>query len=551
MIQPIGRLEVDQANVFYNYTIGLEAMDVDLLKTAGKLLKSGLSRAICFSDLKCLYIDKKGEIQLEWVQPEGRQWDPSWKVNFGSDIPQEAATDLVYSIELLFHEQRIEGREARQMAPHLRAALPPIVLESNDLTLPLYAWIKVFSDGIFILSFQLDTTWDGIAEEQWISDIVNLFQRYFDKVWVNAQIQRLDADQLLPDAFHDEMSIAGRTIGGRKTRKLLKKMRRESKAFLEDALGKEGREFEIGDDRWVLHQVAGSEQQEDWEATIDLCKSQYNNAIAALIVPRSSREVAGMPEVCLWQGRPSISLMRFRKQPSSKDALLKKFGPSMSRILMRSACIDNPPELPIDLRPFEDYCLHGNRALLLWTWLRPKDTPDDAWKDPITHAALTENQARAEHFEYHNMRVARACTIAGSPPTYTHLVEAYETLASAEDIIHHSSQAGEISDALSYLISAVGTAGRVSSGKERARWRLDEYRYRAESRRARRDRWIGFVFGLVGAAGLADLVFKPYLGATYPDLSSWETGLSSFLLAALVVGLLSVPIWAINRRGLS
>ncbi len=551
MTRPVVRLRIDQANVFYNYTIGLAATDVDLLKTAGKLLKSGLTRAVCFSDMKCLYIDDKGEIQLEWVQPKGRQWDPGWRVSFGQDIPRAAATDLAYSIELVFHEQRLEGREARQMAPHLRAAMPPIVLESCELTLPLYAWIKVFSDGIFILSFQLDTTWDGIDEEQWISNIVNLFQRYFDAVWVNAQLQRLDADQLLPDAFHDEMSIAGRTIGGRKSRKRLKKMRRKSNAVLDDALGKEGREFEIGGERWVLHEVAGSEQQKDWEATIDLCKSQYVNAIAGLIVPRSRREAAGTRGVYLWQGRPSVSLMRFRKQPSSKDALLTQFGPSMSRILMRSARIDNPPELPPDLRPFGDYCFHGNRALLLWTWLRPEGEPDDAWEDPTTRAALTENQARAEHFEYHNMRVARACAIAGSPPTYTHLVEAYETLASAEDIIHHSSQAGEISDALSYLMSAVGTAGLVPSGKERARWRLDELRYRAESRRARTDRWIGFVFGLVGAAGLADLFFKPYLVATYPKLSNWEAGLFSFVLAALVVGLLSFPIWVINKRGLS
>lgn len=549
MTQPTMLLKIDQANVFYNYTIGLATTEVDLLKTAGKLLKSELTKVVCFSDLKCLYIDDHGEIQLEWVQPEGRQWDPSWKVSFGPHIPQAAAIDLAYSIELLFHEQRIEAREARQVAPYLRAALPPIVLESGDLTLPLYAWIKVFSDGIFILSFQLDTTWDGIEEEQWISDIVNLFQRYFNTVWVNAKLQRLDADHLLPHAFHDELSVAGQTIGGRKTRKLLKKMRRKSKAVLNEALGKDGREFEIGDERWVLHKIAGSDQQEDWEATIDLCRSQYVNAIADIVVPCARSETGNMREVCLWQGRPSVSLMRFREQPSSKDTLLMQFGPSMSRIMMRSALIDNPPELPPDLRPFEDYCFHGNRALLLWTWLRSEGEPDDAWEDPTTRPALTENQARAEHFEYLNMRVARACAIAGSPPSYTHLVEAYDLLVSAENLIHHSSQAGEISDALLYLISAVGTAGLVPSGKERARWRLDELRYRAESRRVRTDRLIGVMFGLVGAAGLADLVFKPYLTVTFLELSNWEAGLFSFIFAALVVGLIAIPIWTINRRG--
>jgi hypothetical protein len=434
------------------------------------------------------------------------------------------------------------------MASYLRAALPPIVLESDDLTLPLYAWIKVFSDGIVVLSFQLDTTWDGIDEERWITNIVNLFQYYFNAVWVDAQLQRLDANQLLPYAFHDEMSIAGRSIGGRKARKLLKEMRRKSEAVLDEALGKKGREFTIGDTWWTLHKVAGSEQLEDWEASIDLCRSQYVNALAALIVPTSHRQSASIHGICLWQGRPSVSLMRFRKQPSSKDTLLSEFGPSMSRILMRSSGIDNPPELPPDLRPFGDYCFHGNRALLLWTWLRANDSPDDAWDDPTTRAALAGNQARAEHFEYHNMRMARACAIAGDPQSNSHLIEAYETLASAEDVIHQSSQAGEISDALSYLISAVGTVGLIPSGKEKARWHLDELRYRAEKQRARTNRWIGFVFGLVGATGLADLVIRPYLNARNLDLSNGTIGLLSFLLAALIVALMAVPLLILNRR---
>ena len=47
----------------------------------------------------------------------------------------------------------------------MRVTLPPIVLENDDLTLPLFASLKVFADGIAILSFQLDTTWDKAEEE--------------------------------------------------------------------------------------------------------------------------------------------------------------------------------------------------------------------------------------------------------------------------------------------------------------------------------------------------------------------------------------------------
>lgn len=535
-------LEVHQVNCFYNYTAGLEVADVDLIKTAVRLLRSGVARAVCFSDLKSFYVDTNGDVQLEWIQPKGRQWDSSWTVKFSDHLPRPITEELVFCLELSFHEQQIEGAESRQIPPHLRAALPPVVLERGDLTLPVYPWLKVYSDGILNVSFQLDTTWDGLDEADFISDVVNLFYRYFDQVWVQANLQRLDANHVLPEAFAGHLSIAGQEVAGRKHRRLLKDMRRKSRAVLDRSLGQDGRNFEVGGDSWTLHQIAGSEDDPDWEASIDLCRSIYIGAVKSLIVPRAGRKAQRLRRVQLWQGHPSISLMRFAAQPDNTDELVERFGPSISRVLMRSSAIERPPDLPPDLRLFDDYCLHGNRALLLWTWLRSAHSPDDAWEDPSTRARLLENQARAEHFEYHNLRIARACATAIAPPSDEHLIRAYEALASAESVIHHSSQAGEITEALEYLLEAVGTAKLVDSAKEHARWHLDERRYRTEKKRARVDRWLAVVFGFVGAASLADLVFRPFVLDSYPDLGARWSGLIAFLLAIAVVAVLAVGI---------
>lgn len=541
-------LQVHQVNCFYNYTAGLEIADVDLIKTAGRLLRSGVTRSVCFSDLKSVYLDASGEVQLEWLQPEGRQWDSRWTVEFSEHLPRPVAEELVFCLELSFHEQRIEGAESRQTPSYLRAALPPVVLERDDLTLPVYPWLKVYSDGILNVSFQLDTTWDSLNETDFIDDVVNLFYRYFDQIWIQANLQRLDANHILPKAFASDLSIGGQEVVGRKHRKLLKNMRRASRAVLDRSFGKDGRNFEVGGDSWTLHQIAGSEDESGWEATIDLCRSIYLGAVTSLIVPRAGRKAERFRQVQLWQGHPSISLMRFAAQPDTTDALLEKFGPSISRVLMRSSAIDRPPTLPPDLRLFEDYCLHGNRALLLWTWLRPDNSPDDAWEDPRTRARLLENQARAEHFEYHNLRIARACATAIAPPSDEHLIRAYEVLASAESVIHHSSQAGEITEALEYLLDAVGTTKLVGSAKEHARWHLDERRYRTEKKRSRVDRWLVVIFGFVGAASLADLVFRPFVLESYPELGSKWSGLVAFLLATVVVALLAVAILMSNGR---
>lgn len=540
-------LRVQQVNCFYNYAIGLDVNQVNLLKTAKELLKTGTVKTVFFSDLKALYLDSSGRIQLEWLRPQGRRWDDSWTVNFSESMSQNVVEDLILCLDFSFHERRIENDEASQVSPYLRAALPPIVLENDDITLPIYPWLKLHADGLMCICFQLDTTWDDLSEDDFINGVVNLFQRYFKSVWVDASLQKIDGELLLFDAFEDSISIAGQRVVSRKTRKLIEKMRLTAKAELDNELNKEGRKFDLQGVQWILHQIAGSEGQTEWEGTIDLCRSIYVNAIVSQVISIDDRKNVNAAGVLLWQGRPSISLMRFVDQPDSKDKLFSKYGQSMSRILSRSAGMKAPPPLPPDLRLFNDYCLHGNRSVLLWTWLRATSTSDNAWDDPSTRVCLLGNQARAEHFEYHNIRVARACAIAEDPPSDEQLVYAYKTLASFDSVIHKSSKAGEITDSLEYLMNSAGTIGLIASGKEQARWYLDEGRYKAEKQRARMDRWITAVFGVMGAAGLADLVFKPMLQKIYPIWVDWCTGLAAFFAASFLIVFVAMSITVVNK----
>jgi hypothetical protein len=539
-------LQVKQANSFYNYTFGLDVTHVDLLKTANKLLKSGVTRAVCFSDLKAIYHDSHGELQIEWLRPEGRKWDNSWMIKFSDSLPKHIVDDLTFCLGLSFNEQRIECAEVKQVPSHLRAALPPIVLDSDDLTLSIYPWLKLYSDGIMSISFQLDADWENLAEEDFIHNTVNLFQRYFDRIWVQAELQRMDGEQLSPGAFMDEMTIGGQSVNDRKNSKFIREMRRTAKITLEESLNKEGRSFDLNGESWKLHQIAGSEEQTEWEATIDLCRSIYASAIESQVVVMNKKENKAVG-IQLWQGRPSISLMRYVDQPQSKKLLLNKYGSSMSRILLRSSEMEVPPPLPQDLRPFEDYCFHGNRALLLWTWLRLPSEPEDVWNDPDAINHLLSNQARAEHFEYHNMRIARACATANEPPSDEHLANAHKTLANAYAVIHQSSQSGEITDALEFLMNAAGTTSLIESGKEQVRWHLDERRYKTEKNRSYIDRWLTAMFGFVGAAGLADLIVQPFLDSMYPLLVDWFTGLAAFGIASFIVGLFALLIVFVNK----
>lgn len=548
MINYKNRLEVNQVNCFYNYTVGLDSTDISLYAAAISLLKSRLVNTIFFSDLKCIYYDEAGELHVEWIQPKGLHLDQQWTLDLNKELPPDVLTQIGMFLESAFHEQLIEGAESKNTPSFIRAALPPIFLENEDYTLPLLPLLKLYSDGVMIVSFQLDSTWDELSEEYFITDIVNLFHVPFDRVWVHADIQRLDAEQLIPNAFEYEFSLAGERILQTDFDKKLKKMREDSRKMLNGSLAKKGKEFDWGKKVWILHQIVGTEDQEDWQGTFDLCRSMYINVLAELVkTDRSNKEIQ---KALIWEGRPSVSLMRFNDQPNNKKELLEKFGSSMSRILVRVPEVPNPPELPPDLRFFGDFCFHANRSVLLWTWLRPEDAPDDAWEDRNNNSLIFANQSRAEHFEYHNMRIARACAIAKSPPSNEALLSAYQVLATSRDAILRSSQAGEITDSLSYLLETAGTISLIESGKEQARWHLDEIRYKSDKRRTAVDSLLAVIFGLVGVSGLAELVVTPLMPIIAPNITEAFRGLVAFIVSSLgVIGFSILALFIIRRFG--
>jgi len=326
-------MKIEQANIFYNYAIGHSSSEIDLIETSKTLIGSGLTNAIFFSDLKYIYKDRSNRVHIERVQPKGRQWDSSWEIEFDTNLSRDLASELTHSLELAFFEKKFKGDDTSAVS-YLRAALPPFVLEDEEFELPIYPWVKIFSDGITLLSFQFDATWSNINQEDFLTIYVNLFKRYFKTIWLDDRIQRLDAEHILPFAFDDEFQFAGKALGGRKAKKLIKKMRTQSKSFLNTELSKEGRKFNLSNRTWVLHKVAGADENPTWESNLELCRSQYTNAINQIIVPSQRRKVRC--KTSIWNGRPSISLMRFGDQPSSKDELFKNFGCYLSKLLGRS-----------------------------------------------------------------------------------------------------------------------------------------------------------------------------------------------------------------------
>ncbi len=537
-------LIVQQANVFYNYTLGFYASEIDLVKTATKAIKLGISTSAFFSDNKFIYPDKEGKVQFEWIQPKGRLWNSPHRVSLEKEIPDHIWENLNFALEASFHENRI-GQEER--TPYVRLFLPPIVLEDEEIKLPLDVTVKLFDDGIAILSFQLEGAWERADEDFFINEVVNLFNRYFVDVWIDAKIQKLEADLIIPHAYKNQITLAGKPLEGRNIKRSIQRMRKDARKIFQESISKGGTTFFIGKKKVVLHKAAGGNQVDDWESNFDFCTEVYRNALSNLIVPEDGQKEFASNQPLHWQGRPSISLMRFDDQPDNKMKLLDKYKQSLLRILWRSTHVKSNAELPKDLRPMGDFTFHGTRAIFLWTWTKPKGVPSNVWEDPNTLSIIMSQQSRAEHIEYYNMRLARACKLIRNPPSEEHLIDSYRNLCTAEDDLHYSGSAGEITDALKSILKDIGTMDLVPSAKETARWYLDEIRYKTEKRRLAVDRWLTLVFGLVGITGLSEFLIKPYIELFLTD-SSLLVPMYSFVFSAAIVVLAILLIWLFNRR---
>jgi hypothetical protein len=239
-------------------------------------------------------------------------------------------------------------------------------------------------------------------------------------------------------------------------------------------------------------------------------------------------------------------LLRFENQARTKSDLINNYSDSLSKILSRESRLSKVPPLPQDLRSADDYSLHGNRSVFLYTWLKSKNSPINVFEDKNTFAKILENQARTEQVEYYNSKIARACQWAEKPINDKYLLNAYKVLAASESMVHRSSKSGEVVDALSHMINSLGTMKLVPAGKETARFHIDELKYQSNKAKNNTDRWLALVFGLVGATSLSQFAIHPFVKQIFPKLSNTTTPMVSLCISTGAVLLIARLIWCIN-----
>ena len=364
----------------------------------------------------------------------------------------------------------------------------------------------------------------------------------FDGIWVDQHIQKIDADLSFLNPSEIELSVAGKPISNRAIKKLIKRIKKNAQNVVRTDLSKQGRRFYFDGHNLTLHPLVGSKLGDQNSLSGSLAIEIYIRAIQSIVNPEKTKLAP-----IHWWGRPSVSLLRFDKQPEHKGNFVEKYSKFLTKILYKSAAITSDLEELKDLRFMDDYCLLANRSALLWCWTKSRKDAENAWDDENTRSRVYENQARAQFVEYQSAKITRACHWALDPASKTHLLYAYKNLGELNVSIRHSSHSGEIINTIVAIMEASGIPDIIESSKEIAGFHLDELKYNAQMKVSRQASLLSIIFGFVGTASLADFAFYPSISHLYPSFSDYEIAFISLLGAGSLVGITLLITWLLFK----
>ena len=355
-------------------------------------------------------------------------------------------------------------------------------------------------------------------------------------------MQKIDADLSFLNAFENELSLAGKPIRSVAAKRLMKQLKKNAQKIVRTDLSKQGRSFYVDGHNLTLHPLAGTKPGDHKSLAGSLAIEIYIRAIQSIVNPKKTKLAP-----IYWWGRPSVSILRFDKQPEHKRNFVERYSKFLTKILHRSAAITSDLKELEDLRLMDDYSLLANRSVLLWCWTKSRKDSENAWHDEGTRARVYENQARAQYVEYQSAKITRACHWALNPGSKTHLLYAYKNLGEFNVSIRHSSHSGEVINSITSIMEASGIPDIIESSKEIAEFHLDELKYKAQMKVSRQASLLSIIFGFVGTASLADFAFYPLISHLYPNCSKYEIAFLSLLGAGSLVGVTLLITWLLFK----
>lgn len=441
-----------------------------------------------------------------------------------------------------FFEEQIFSDQTLSNIPHVRVFLAPIIFCTNTHRIFLYPYVKIYENGVYSVVFREMSGDVDVSIPDFINKDINLFRHHSKDVDVSPELIRLDAKNILFNSRHVGRSKLSHL---KEYNKVLNEI--ESQTYLAEMIDFEFKLCPAS----TLTEMTGpgltlTSLREFIGSALEGALFHKKSGINYLIFGNLNRiDHKGS----YWSGRPYAFLLSFSEQPDKASDFslqnLRAFGRIMGR---ESQLPDTNAEIFLgkSLRLFDDFGSYFNEAVGLIVYSSAGLENDSAWKDLNDSHLVLPHQIKNEFIDYVEMSYQKLLHTSFSiEQNLSSIMHDRMALISLRLIRRKASTAGEINDLLNYAwnclklneIEAEIAAGRTL--------KFDVIKENDSKRFNTTTLAITFIFGLVGASGLAKDFVSPIL-LSFQGLES-TSELQRNLLAFSISCTLIVTIIGIFR----
>jgi hypothetical protein len=549
-MQPGRGLILTTWNIYHTYSTFLRTPVHDLREAAAQLINSGLATLAYLRDGNVWGRGGAGQIN---VKRRPYAAEGTFK------IPSQLARALdSYELECLgqavwmdIAERYLLGDPRDYVPEYVRAFLTEIQVENENKTVHIYPQVKLYENGVVLTEFRVLSGEAEVDVQSFIDDHLNLFRKVPKTAAVPPGLMKLYAR-------HAWMSSA-ESVGQREG--ILTYLQR-----IEAWIDSKTSTVASGDFHFPIVDLATLEFEDRKEEipplSLRFLAEMVETAVVEVLFRTSpDKFVSGGPQLSasliggFWSGRPSVYILRYKNQPRKSPEIHTLYASDLARIANRSAIPPQPDKIESDLGPnlrqFEDYLLHFNKAGFLWVWSRGGLREEIQTPNANFGQQIYDKQIQVEFVEY-----LYAAHRQLEEASFQHdvriedIVTKHADLGILEESVLETSHFGELTDFFRHVERVL----ELDKLRDRIRRNLDLRGLalrEAQQTAVRRFGWLlAFILGLASLSNFAGFVVIPAWKLTgWPMPSTHELrALWSFVIAWGFVGILGLLAWYVVKR---
>lgn len=451
---------------------------------------------------------------------------------------------LKESSRMWFSEWKLFSEEYRNSFPYIRCFLNPCYLKTDLRTIGLYPQLKLYSNGVFILSFREISSKEPFYIEPFINNDVNLSQLEFDNILIPPEFIKINSK-----GFALDQPLLQILLNRNKIRDSLKEI---------DEVIEHNTEEITGDFKFNVVPISlKTESKFNFEDLIEIIRENLFfvvNPPSKRILRRKIHYLTTYRTI-----RPSIYILEFENQPNTSLEILEQYGDQLGKIMVRVSDFSQKnfkKFLGENLRKFEDFTLHINEALTLWTFSKKSFEKKEI--DPNRDDIILEKQIQVEAIDHLYMSHRRLFEISSDRNIpYESILDKQNELLNLEELVTDCDKIGKYGE-IDYFIKVAGKELHWDAVRKSTEKKLkNRSEYSNEERTKLLSRFgniITFIFGLGSLTIFTTYVIIPILHAfnKIDDLpitiSFWGSITIVIFIAIIFILLILYWLWSVNKK---